>query len=226
MRGWWSLTIATAVLTVGLLLALAVYRPSHPATQPVSTSALSDVLLSPEEAAHAVGANTMVGEQVQERLTDTTIVDEDCAGMATPAQQKAYENSGWTAVRSQELGDQPAIGWRLTQAAVSFPDAHAANDFVANAAASWQKCANREINTRDVNKDDPRNIFWKTESVSQSDGILAMDMIQEAQGWNCQRSLSSRNNVVIDLDLCGRNAPGSVVAEFVTAVERKIAAHS
>jgi hypothetical protein len=78
---------------------------------------------------------------------------------------------------------------------------------------------------RDVNKDDPRNIFWKTESASQSDGILAMDMIQEARGWNCQLSLSSRNNVV-DLDLCGRNAPGSVVAEFVTAVERKIDAHS
>jgi hypothetical protein len=54
--------------------------------------------------------------------------------------------------------------------------------------------------------------------------MLAMDMIQEAQGWNCQLSLSSRNNVV-DLDLCGRNAPGSVV-EFVSAVERKIDAHS
>jgi hypothetical protein len=226
VRGWWSLTVATAVLTVGLLVALVVYRPSHPATQPVSTSALSDVLLSPEEAAHAVGANTMTGEQVQDKLTDTTIVDEDCAGMATPAQQKAYENSGWTAVRSQELGDQPAIGWRLTQAAVSFPDAHAAAGFVASLAASWQKCANREINTRDINKDDPRNIFWKTESASQSDGILTMDMIQEAQGWNCQRSLSSRNNVVVDLDLCGRNAPGSIVAEYVNGIERKVDAHS
>jgi len=41
------------------------------------------------------------------------------------------------------------------QAAVAFPDAHAANNFVVNAAASWQKCANREINTRDVNKTIP-----------------------------------------------------------------------
>jgi hypothetical protein len=64
------------------------------------------------------------------------------------------------------------------------------------------------------------------ESASQSDGILAMDMIQEAQGWNCQRSLSSRNNVVIDLSLCGRIAPGSIAAEYVTAVERRVDAHS
>lgn len=64
------------------------------------------------------------------------------------------------------------------------------------------------------------------ESASQSDGILAMDMIQEAQGWNCQRSLNSRNNVVIDLGLCGRNAPGSIVAQYVNAVERKVDAHS
>jgi hypothetical protein len=225
-RGWWALTIATAVLTIALLVALLVYRPHHPAMTAVSSTALADVLLSPEEAARVVGAKTLTAEQVQDKLTDTTIVDEDCAGVVAPAQQKAYENSGWTAVRSQDLGDQPAVGWRLTQAVIAFPDASAARTFVATATPSWQKCAKREINSRDVNKGDPRNIFWTMESASESDGILAMDMIQEAQGWNCQRSLSSRNNLVVDLGLCGRNAPGSVVAEYITAVERKIDAHS
>ncbi|WP_396838575.1 sensor domain-containing protein [Mycobacterium sp.] len=36
------------------------------------------------------------------------------------------------------------------QAAVAFPDAHAANNFVVNAAASWQKCANRETSIKTI----------------------------------------------------------------------------
>lgn len=63
-------------------------------------------------------------------------------------------------------------------------------------------------------------------TASETDGILAIDMIQEAQGWNCQRALSARSNVVIDLDLCGRSVPGSAVPQFVTALDKKIDARS
>ncbi len=60
-------------------------------------------------------------------------------------------------------------------------------------------------------------------TASETDGILAMDMIQEAQGWNCQRALSARSNVVIDLD---RSVPGYAVPQFVTALDEKIDARS
>jgi hypothetical protein len=225
VRLWWWLTIAAALLAVGLVVAVVVYRPDHAGGGAVSAATLADVLLSPREAAHAVGAETLSGEPVQDKLADTPIVDEDCVGVLRAAEQKAYERSGFTGVRSQDLGDDPGKEWRLTQAVVSFPDAQAATSFVADARASWQRCANREVNTRNVKKDDPRNIFWTTGSASEADGILAMDMIQEAQGWNCQRALSARSNVVIDLDLCGRSVPGSVVPKFVTAVDKRIDAH-
>lgn len=222
---WWWLTGAAAALTVGLVIAVIVYQPDHPGGS-VAASALPDVLLTAEQAAHVVGAETLSGEPVQDKLADTPIVDEDCVGVLKAAEHKAYGKTGWTAVRTQELGDGDAKGWRLIQAVVSFPDADAANNFVGNAATDWQRCANRELNTRNVNKDDPRNVFWTTGSVSRAGGILAMDMIQEAQGWNCQRALSARINVVIDLDLCGRNVSGSAVPQFVTAVDKKIDARS
>ncbi|WP_082970457.1 sensor domain-containing protein [Mycobacterium sp. E2989] len=223
---WWWLTGAAAALTVGLLIAVIVYQPAHSGGGTVAASALPDVLLSAEEAAHAVGAERLSGEPVQDKLADTPIVDEDCVGVLKAAEQKAYGTTGSIAVRTQELGDGDAKGWRLIQAVVSFPDAQSANDFVGNAATDWQRCANRELNTRNVNNDDPRNVFWKTGSVSRAGGILAMDMVQEAQGWNCQRALSARNNVVIDLDLCGRNVSGSAVPQFVNAVDKKIDARS
>lgn len=223
---WWWLTGAAATLTVGLLIAVILYQPAHSSGGTVAASALPDVLLSAEEAAHAVGAQTLSGESVQDKLADTPIVDEDCVGVLKAAEQKAYGTTGWTAVRTQELGDGDAKGWRLIQAVVSFPDAASANNFVGNAATDWQRCANRELNTRNVNNDDPRNVFWKTGSVARAGGILAMDMVQEAQGWNCQRALSARNNVVIDLDLCGRNVSGSAVPQFVNAVDKKIDARS
>ncbi|WP_082963144.1 sensor domain-containing protein [Mycobacterium sp. E342] len=223
---WWWLTSVAAMLTVGLLVAVIVYQPAHPGGGTVAASALPDVLLSAEEAAHAVGAESLSGEPVQDKLADTPIVDEDCVGVLKAAEQKAYGKAGWTAVRTQELGDAPAKGWRLIQAVVSFPDAESANNFVGNAATDWQRCANRELNTRNVNKDDPRNVFWSTGSASRAGGVLAMDMIQEAQGWNCQRALSTRNNVVIDLDLCGRSVAGSAVPQFVNAVDKKIDARA
>lgn len=223
---WWWLTSAAAALTVGLLVAVIVYRPAHSGGGPLAASALPDVLLTAEEAAHAMGAESMSGESVQDKMADTPIVDEDCVGVLKAAEQKAYGQTGWTAVRTQELGDAPAKGWRVIQAVVSFPDAPSANNFVGNAATDWQRCADRELNTRNVNMDDPRNVFWKTGSVSRTGGILAMDLVQEAQGWNCQRALSARNNVVMDLDLCGRNVSGSAVPQFVNAVDKKIDARS
>lgn len=226
VRRWWRITIAMATIAIGLLVTVIVYEPHRTGTKTVSPSALSDVLLSSQEAANLVGAQTLSGEPVQDKLAATAIVDEDCAGVVGAAEQKAYEQSSWTGVRSQALSDATAKGWRLTQAVVSFSDAQGARAFVTDAAASWKKCANREINTRNVKKDDPRNLFWTTGPASQADGILAMTMIQESQGWNCQRALSARNNVVIDLELCGRNVPGSVVPQFVTAVDNKVDAQS
>lgn len=52
------------------------------------------------------------------------------------------------------------------------------------------------------------------------------DMLSDTQGWNCQRVLTSRNNIAIDLDLCGKNAPASVVTKLIATVGRKVYAHS
>ncbi|BCI86611.1 hypothetical protein NIIDMKKI_18170 [Mycobacterium kansasii] len=108
VRRWWRITIAMATIAIGLLVTVIVYEPHRTGTKTVSPSALSDVLLSSQEAANLVGAQTLSGEPVQDKLAATAIVDEDCAGVVGAAEQKAYEQSSWTGVRSQALSDATA----------------------------------------------------------------------------------------------------------------------
>ncbi|MGV7687143.1 hypothetical protein PJN34_23345 [Mycobacterium kansasii] len=71
-----------ATIAIGLLVTVIVYEPHRTGTKTVSPSALSDVLLSSQEA-----AKTLSGEPVQDKLAATAIVDEDCAGVVTRQQK-------------------------------------------------------------------------------------------------------------------------------------------
>lgn len=199
-----------------------------PAARPVPVSALSGLLLTLPELATVSGSATVTGgkgdgETIYEALSTDVIVDQDCVSLM-PAEQAAYQGSGYISARQQFLaGTSPDR--KIAQTLVSFPDADSAARYVSSAGTTWEKCANRNINLRSADADTARNSFWAVGTVTEADGILRTSRVQEGgAGWACQVALAARNNVVVDFYICGIDVPESVVPAFVNQFNTKIEA--
>jgi hypothetical protein len=199
-----------------------------PAVPPVPVSALPGLLLTLPELATVSGSATVTGgkgdgETIYEALSTDVIVDQDCVSLM-PAEQSAYQGSGYISARQQFLaGTSPER--KIAQTLVSFPDADTAARYVSSARTTWKKCANRNINLRSADADTARNSFWAVGPVTDADGILRTSRVQEGgAGWACQVALAARNNVVVDFYICGTDVPDSVVPAFVNQVNSKIEA--
>lgn len=199
-----------------------------PAAPPVPVPALSGLLLTLPELATVSGSATVTGgkgdgETIYEALSTDVIVDQDCVSLM-PAEQSAYQGSGYISARQQFLaGTSPDR--KIAQTLVSFADADTAARYVSSARTAWEKCANRNINLRSADADTTRNNFWSVGPVTEADGILRTSRVQEGgAGWACQDALAARNNVVIDIYICGIDVPESVVPAFVNQVNTKIEA--
>ncbi len=85
--------------------------------------------------------------------------------------------------------------------------------FYQRASDRFHQCANRTLNVREVNVPNSGAAFEMVGQVSEKDGIISTSLLWEGgDGRNCQRGVSVRNNVVIDVSDCGYNVPDSVIA--------------
>ncbi|WP_454232236.1 sensor domain-containing protein [Mycolicibacterium fortuitum] len=242
---WWGVAIGILVLIVAVVvgwMAIPFNKDAEPgpadqtpaqaadgaAAEPVKVTALTGLLLSPTEAASAIGVPTMgpskdTGLRVLERMGGGSAVDQECMIM-WPGSLAGYEGSGYTAVRRQYL-TSPENGTKLGQSVVSFNDAAAAENYVAAAKPKLNKCANRNVNYRPIDEPNAPNRYWSVGAVDESNGVLSVPQVQEgADGWVCQRALAARNNVVIDFFVCGDNLTPSVVTPVVDKIGEKVQA--
>lgn len=195
-------------------------QPSAPTAAPVPASALESLLLSKSEVAQIVGASSMVGTknsggEIYTYMGKTKYLDADCI-ILMPTELANYGGSGYTGTRSQYL-DSPTVDRRIEQAVVSFPDAQSAANYVTKAQEKIGKCSNRSANFRKTTDTD--DDWWTVGAPQNVDGVITVPHNQEGnEGWSCQTGLTARNNVVVDLYVCGRNIADHVAVTFTKAI--------
>jgi serine/threonine kinase PknH len=129
-----------------------------------------------------------------ELSTDRT----ECMGIAHPALIDALRGTGYVGVQTQALRDDHHI---IAQAVIDYPSAAAAASFAATQAENWTKCDGK---TMTLTTPADGSITFAVGTVANHDGMLTVLFTQEgAEGWACQRALTTRNNIVIDTRSCG-----------------------
>lgn len=228
-----QLTAAVAIAAAGILVAgcgdssggdtaasSSTTTTASPKT-PLAKAALADLMLSPDEIDSMLGVRgtasdppftALVEEQVHR--TDYTLPAE-CKYAIHTASIPQYADSGSTAVYGyHDLAPAPAGADRIEgpgvdQFVVLFPTPEQASAYFAASSQRWPACANRQ-DTVPANDTAPE-IQWKVGPVSNANGVLSapVTLIVNRNGTHmstsCQRALTVRRNVVIDVDVCRKD---------------------
>jgi PknH-like extracellular domain len=192
---------------------------------PLPVSTLDGLLLNVEQINTALGATTMKTWFDARKMWDWSahVDDRNCLGVDGPAQDKVYANTGWTGMRGQRLDDSTDGSKRRNhyaiQAVVAFPSARDAAAFYKSSTQRWPVCSNRRFSDRNPGAPDT---VWTVAEVTNEDGTLSTTETQEGgNGWTCQRALTIRNNVAIDIVACS-TAPGSAAKDIAIQIAAKV----
>ncbi|MEE3754621.1 sensor domain-containing protein [Mycobacterium intracellulare] len=241
-----QLTAAVAVAAAGILVAgcgdssagdaaaSSSGTTASPKT-PLAKGALPDVMLTPDDIDSALGTRgttsdppfTNLGEDPVHR-TDYTFPPE-CKYTIHAGLASEYADSGSTAVYGyHDLAPTPTGASQLEspdvyQFVVLFPSPEQANAFFTTSSQRWPACANRQ-DTVPADGTHPE-LQWKVGSVSNANGVLSAPVTVTVNGdgtnvtMPCQRALTARRNVVIDVDACRKDAGdlGVTIANQIAA---------
>lgn len=196
------------------------------AQEPLPISALDGLLLDVGQVNSALGASSMKIWLDAGKMWDWSadVNDQNCLAVDGPAQSKVYLNTGWTAIRGQRLDDSVDGTQRRNhyaiQAVVAFLSARDAAAFYRSSTRSWRACANRRFPDPPI----AGHSVWMVAEVTEDDAMLSTTEVQEGgNGWTCQRLLTVRNNVVIDIVTCGYTQPGSAAKDIALQIAAKAA---
>jgi PknH-like extracellular domain len=194
---------------------------------PVAVSALDGLLLDVRQINGALGATSMRVWFSAKVMWDWSsgISDKNCLAVDGPAQEKVYAGTGWTAMRGQRLDDSVDDSTKRNhyaiQAVVAYPSARDANAFYGSSAQSWSACSKRRYS--EVTPDQP-DTGWTVADVSNDNGMLTTSLVQDGgDRWTCQRALTVRNNVAIDIVACGYRQSGSPAIDIAQQIAAKVA---
>ena len=107
------------------------------------------------------------------------------------------------------------------QAVIAYPSAHDANAFYDSSAQSWSACSKRRFS--DVKPGQPDTV-WTVADIAKDNGMLSTSQVQEGgDGWACQRALTVRNNVAIDIVTCAFSQSGGPAVDIAQQIVAKVA---
>jgi hypothetical protein len=200
---------------------------SGPAAEPpLAISALDGLLLDAGRINAALGAVSMKVWFEARTMWDwsSSINDKNCLAVDGPAQAKVYADTGWSGIRGQRLDDSVDGSKKRShyaiQTVVAFPSAHDASAFYDSSGPSWSACANRRFS--DTNPGKPDTV-WTVAGVTKDSGMLSTSQVQEGgDGWACQRALTVRNNIAIDIVTCSFDQVGAVAIDIATQIAAKV----
>ncbi len=205
--------------------------PSQP---PVAQAALPNILLSPAEVDGVLGMTGTTSKKKSDKLSDDNAnqpkFPAECLYALDPGQTPVYANSGYVAangdVDSAPLppgsdGPDPEVA----QFVVSFPSAKEASAFFTTSSQQWPACNNRQFSAP-VGPDTP-DMAFTIGQVSNANSTLTttisanMKFDGKVLTNNCQRALTVRNNVVIDVSGCGKD-PGGLAVKAANQIAGKV----
>ncbi|UXA04784.1 sensor domain-containing protein [Mycobacterium sp. SMC-2] len=221
-----QLTAAISVAAIGVLLAAcggsneggsgsSTTTSSRP---PAAQAALPGFLLTSADIDGALGVTGSKSKEKSDKLQDDNAKQpwpagwkfpDDCIYAIGPGQAPVYAGSGYTAVSGdEEVASAPPDSNEpdpeVSQVAVLFPTAKEANAFFATSAQRWPACANRQFTTP-AGQDTPET-GWQVGPVSNTNGVLSTTLTMTLRDngnvlltMTCQRALTVRNNVAVDV---------------------------
>lgn len=193
---------------------------------PVAAAALDGLLLGADEINSWLTTGMRLRESVQAMWdASPTFSDRSCLAMYGPAQQAVYADTGWTAMRGRRLDDNfddPAVrNDSAVEAVIAYPTARQANTFYDASVRRWFACADRKFVEHRPGKPE---VAWTVGDAHKLGGTLSTSEVQESSdGWACQRALTVRNNVVIDVATCGSFLPGGSAADLAQQIAARVA---
>ncbi|MBY0386949.1 MAG: sensor domain-containing protein [Mycobacterium pseudokansasii] len=195
----------------------------------ISVSALDGLLLDVSQVSSELGATSMKVWYRAKAMWDWSqnVADKNCLAADGPAQDTVYAGSGWTAVRDQRLDDSVDDSKNrqhyAIQAVVAFPTAHDASAFYNTSVQSWKNCSNRRFD--DVAPGEPTTVGTVTDVVAENGTLRASQLQEGGDGWSCQRALTVRNNVSIDVATCSYSQKGAAAVHIAEQIAAKAARH-
>ncbi len=206
-RNPWPIIAAVAAVLVLIASGVGIWlivRPRPvPPVEPITAERLSALLLGASDINSVMGSSTMEpGKPIQAMDTSSlTVSQPDCQGALYTSQSPVYAGTGYSAVSglvSSEPGDN-YDHW-VNQAVVLFPSADKAKAFVQTSAGKWKGCAGKTVTVTNKGK----TYRWTFEQIQGGPPKIAvLDTQEGADGWECQRAMSTANNVIVDVNACG-----------------------
>jgi serine/threonine-protein kinase len=194
--------------------------PSVRMAVPVAETALEGLLLTPDLISAAFGASGMTVTSTVTTLPgngSASVSDQACVPLAAAASSAVYADSGWTAVRGQEL-KWPVSGppvHDVGQFVVLFSSAQEAAAFFTASVQRWQGCSNRQFTVTAPGSGMPDTVE-NVGPVANANGTLSATLTNAANtAINCQRALTVANNIAIDVQACNSSPTSDAVAVSV-----------
>ncbi len=211
-RKKWLIAGAAALAAVVAIVAAVLFFTGQPSPKPSAALAgpagpapsdLIAILLSVADTNAIMDTNMQVANQTEQTLTAPgTVSNSTCVGAVDSLQAQVYQGSGFTEVRGQGLHSTNPPH-RVYEAAIEFPTAERAHEFVRTSANNWKACAGQTVTVTnggestqwtfgELNGAPPRIVQRHTEAV--------------ANGRECQHVLSAVSRVVIEVQACGQGS--------------------
>ncbi|GAA4536040.1 sensor domain-containing protein [Mycobacterium paraffinicum] len=207
---------------------------------PVAQAALSGLLLGSAEIDSALGVTGSKSKEKNDKLQDDNAKQpwpagwkfpDDCVYAIGPGQAPVYAGSGYTAVSGDDEvaslppnsnEPDPEVG----QVLVLFPSPKEANAFFSSSAQRWPACANRQFTTP-AGQDTPET-GWQVGPVSNANGMLSTTLTMTLRDngnvlltMTCQRALTVRNNVAIDVGVV-RKEPADLAVKLAGQIAGRV----
>ncbi|OBG70501.1 hypothetical protein A5714_19835 [Mycobacterium sp. E2462] len=204
---------------------------------PLAQPALGGLLLTPPEVDAALGVagsktlepiNQPKGDNPTDVFPKSYKFPDDCLFVMGPAEASVYGGSGFTAVQGERDGTSSDPGTPdVQQTVVLFPSAQQANAFFTSSAQRWPGCSNRG-DTVPGEGDNP-TVTWKVGPVANNNSVLsATTSLSLSKGdqtmisGTCQRALTVRNNVVVDVEACKTADIGDTAVNVANQIAGKV----
>lgn len=198
---------------------------------PTTAESLPALLLSAPEVAAALDGDELTITSDVSRMWNDSHMSTDggrvdaagCLAIVGAAQQGVYADSGWTGMHGQVLREPPtAPQWShyTVQAVVLFPTSAAAVDFFTKSQSSWAGCSDRELTYPQAPTPEQ---LWSVGPSRTSLGVLTVSRTQRGpQRWFCQRALTVRASVAVDVEACSLDAPTSAAAAIASMIGERL----
>jgi hypothetical protein len=176
--------------------------PTTNAAPTVPVSDLEAALLTIEEVTALVGGThmAMVGPITSTSDASTIVDDRTCLGLGSIGDVSLYSNSGWVAMRGNQMTSPGVVQADVTQLLTSFTSAADAAALLQRIRQDWQGCATRRYGFHSSNGN--HSFFDTGPIIASSSRIEVLLRQEEDPRWSCSHAITVQNSILLEGRVC------------------------